>query len=346
MEENSRLQEVADIISSYYGKDKVDLQGNDILVYFPKVTITNENDRSTDITELYVKIQVDNSGRLIGTFTLNRAEYSVIEWYSNYMHSHINSIPKNSLTTFQTPCLGSGPIKNTCLSLNTAFDEDIWNLFTLELDKYVHTESLVGVPYHYLERLGTSSGPSEQEHIVNIEENVSPNFSNYPSYLKEILLNKFMPYLIKSRLFSFNYIEKYNIADSPYNIVIKVSNLFIDWYNNLPSEEQGTIKEDFFNTNSLIKCKIGGGKIVSKVNIDYSNYRAVIGTTLWVFKGKALYLNITDILDNNTTEEDENTSIILAPNIVMALVNKIIKVINYRYGRNESVEPGEEATYI
>lgn len=344
MEEKTPLQKVVDIFIDYYGEDRIDLQGNYIYVYFPYVTVTNENDRSIDITELYAKVNVDDYGKLISTFALNRSEYKIEQWLSDYMHSHIPSIPKDNLISFLTPCLGGGPIRGTCSTLNIEFDEDIWRLFVLELDKYVHTESVSGRPYHYLERISLINNRTEE---VDINQGL---YSLTTSEIEDTVINKFLPYIIQRRLLSFAFNNKYIIADSPYNIVVKLSNLFIEWYNNLPASEQGTIKEDMFNDEMLIICKVNNERIFKNciINRDYSMYRRVIGTNLWKFKGNTVRLNITGIPENNNpiAEMDENSSVLLHPDIVMNLVNRILRIVNYKYGNTEGSESSQETTYL
>ena len=124
-----------------------------ILVRFPEVRVTNENDKFIDIWELYAKVLFDWKGKF-REFTLNRSEYNLFQLAHNYMHSHISGIPLNNPTTFQHPCLGSGPIRATIANLADNFDELRWQLFCLELSKYVQVESLSGGPYHILENLG------------------------------------------------------------------------------------------------------------------------------------------------------------------------------------------------
>lgn len=345
MEEKAPLQEVVDILSDYYGEDKVDLQGNNVMIYFPSVTITNENDRSIDITEVYVKFRVDNFGKMIGVFNINRAEYTAAQWHCNYMHSHVKNIPKGNLTEFSSCCLGSGPIRDTMASLNTTFDKDIWGLFALELDKYIHTESIVGVPYHYLEKVHIGG---EREVSISIPNRRTT--SNFGSIADIILVGRFLPYVANSRTFSFNFIgDKYSIADSPYNIVIKMSILFSEWYNGLSAREQGSIKEDLFEAGALIRCKIVNRdiKVCSQDTLSNSNiqsYRSYVGTPLWVFKGKRVTLNITGLERvNNTNPLYDST--ILHPDAVMYLVHNILSIINYRYGNNRN-QLGKKAIYI
>lgn len=343
MEEKTPLQKVVDIFVDYYGEDKIDLQpingssDSFILIYFPRVTITNENDRSIDITELYVRIKVDSQGKLIGTFTLNRAEYTIEQWISDYMHSHVRGIPRSSLGSFQSSCLGNGPIVGTCTNLNNIFDEDIWRLFTFELDKYVHTESLRGIPYRYLENVGIDNSQILSYIPINNTQYTRPNFMLNHS----ILLTKFIHYIIEKRIFSFNFDRGYHIADSDYNIVIKTSNAFIEWYNSLPFSEQEddfgeNLKRSMFGSRELIICKAANEKIYTYTNLNtnYTREKEKIGTPLWYFKDKLLRLNITGIPDSNDlyTSNDENTSILLHPSIVMYIVNKMLSIINYKYG--------------
>ena len=118
-----------------------------ILVHFPHVRITNEHDRYVDINHLWAKIKITSEGTMNGNFTLNRSEYQAIHFMSNYMHSHVSSIPRDDLTRFMSPCTGDGPINSTISSLYREFDSDLWQLFCLELSKYVTVESISGRPW-------------------------------------------------------------------------------------------------------------------------------------------------------------------------------------------------------
>lgn len=57
-----------------------------VLIYFPQVRVTNENDRFHDIYELYVKVPIDSLGQMTRFPALNRAEYTPVELNENYMH--------------------------------------------------------------------------------------------------------------------------------------------------------------------------------------------------------------------------------------------------------------------
>lgn len=347
MEEKTPLQKVVDVLINYYGEDKVDLQKgehyNIIMIYFPKVTVTNEYDKSIDITELYAKIRVNDEGKLEGSFTLNRAEYTAEQYNNNYMHSHVKYIPRD-LTDFQPSCLGYGPIRDTCTSLNVTFDEDIWTMFALELDKYVHTESVSGVPYHKLESIGAYN--SATLGIAINRSYYNPVILNGLSTPNKRKFNKFLRYMLNNMVLSFNFINKYSIADSDYNIVVKMSNLFIEWYNNLTLDEQDTLKEDMFDSGLLIICTVSNEKFIRKVAVsdNYTRLKSMIGTPLWKFKGETVRLNI--IINNSVAEEySENDSTILNPDLVMYIINEMERIVNYRYGR-ESSESNQKAAYL
>lgn len=57
-----------------------------ILVRFPKVRVTNENDKYIDIWELYAKVTITYSGTMRGDFRLNRSEYDLFQLRNGYMH--------------------------------------------------------------------------------------------------------------------------------------------------------------------------------------------------------------------------------------------------------------------
>ena len=152
--------EIFRVFSEYFGEDKVDLQGYrtkaeftnyvlggatpeaalcasviygvpcfTLLVWFPEVRITNENNKSINVKDLYVKIFIDIHGQLSGKFYINRATYTHAQLRCGYIHSHVPRLDTLNPALFRTPCTGEGPINNTISSLNTVYDIDLWQLF-------------------------------------------------------------------------------------------------------------------------------------------------------------------------------------------------------------------------
>lgn len=60
-----------------------------IYVWWPRVTVTNEYNKSVNIQDLYAKIEIQGDGTIpyeCNGFRLNRATYTREQFMSNYMH--------------------------------------------------------------------------------------------------------------------------------------------------------------------------------------------------------------------------------------------------------------------
>ena len=298
-----------------------------ILVHFPHVRITNEYNRFVDINHLYAKVKVLHNGSMNGYFSLNRAEYTYLHISSGYMHSHVSTIPTSDFTKFQTPCTGTGPINDTISNLSNEFDSDIWRLFCLELSKYVEVESIAGTPYHRLENLGTSN-MGAGENVFRVV-----NQLRYEDSIKGII-KEFVPYFIKQGKLKFNYANgSYSIGMSFTEYILVISNEFIDWYNKKYNNKEWRYTFDTLKRSDVLK-----EGIIANNKIYYENSRrnvnscaAYNGQRMCTFKGKDVLINIVDI---NEVKED-NKSIILNTNIALYILSKILRVINYRYGKAE-----------
>ena len=222
----SQVEKVANALTSAIVREEIgSITFNRIfiLVHFPHVRVTNEHDRFVDINHLWAKVKVMYNGTLNGGFTLNRSEYTLLHLRSNYLHSHISNIPKNDFTQFQNPCTGSGPINGTISVLNRDYDEDMWNMFCLEMSKYVTVESIVGRPYHYLEKLGTNDMDTDVNRFITY---LSPNY--YGRAFNFDKLKGFVRYFINSKKLKFNYVnESYSIGMSLIEFIVLISNEFI-----------------------------------------------------------------------------------------------------------------------
>lgn len=315
-----------------------------ILVHFPHVRVTNEHGRFVDINHLWAKVKVMYNGTLNGGFTLNRSEYTLLHIRSHYMHSHISSIPTGDFTQFQNPCTGRGPINGTISVLNRDYDEDIWNMFCLELSKYVTVESVAGVPYNYLEKLGTNDMEVGVDRFIAY---LSPNY--YESVITPDKFREFVRYFISSKKLKFNYVNgSYSIGMSLIEFIVLISNEFIKWYNDQFNKEELTANFAELKRKGILKeCIMDNGKIyyeTDRTNVD--NYLGYIGKKVCMFKDREITISITDIGE----VRNENKSIILNTQTALYILNIILKVLNYRYGRNkathESNQLGTEVRYL
>ena len=299
-----------------------------ILVHFPHVRVTNEYNRFVDINHLYAKVGVLHNGSMNGYFALNRAEYTYLHISSGYMHSHVSIIPTSDFTKFQTPCTGTGPINATMSNLSREFDSDIWKLFCLELSKYVEVESIAGTPYHRLEELGTSNMSTVGSVFRVI------NHLDYYGDSIEKMIKDFVSYFIKQGKLKFNYANgSYSIGMSLTEYLLVISNEFIDWYNKKFNNKELRYTFDILKRKGVLKEGIIANNKIYYENSCYNvnSYAAYNGKRMCTFKGTDVLINIVDI---NEVKED-NKSVILNINIALYILSKILRVINYRYGKAE-----------
>ena len=335
----NQVEKVVNVLTNTTVKEKIGytkFNGIFILVHFPHVRVTNEHDRFVDINHLWAKMRVMYNGTLDGGFTLNRSEYTLLHFRSRYMHSHISSIPTNDFTQFQNPCTGSGPINGTISVLNRDYDEDMWNMFCLELSKYVTVESVAGRPFHYLERLGTDGMEAGMDRFTTC---LFPN--HYIGAITHDKFKEFVRYFINSKKLKFNYVNgSYSIGMSFIEFIVLISNEFIKWYNDQFNKEELTAKfADLKRQNILRECIIDNGKIYyNRGRNNVNNYAQYIGKKVCVFKGREVTVDITDVAEMR----NENKSIILDIQTALYILTTILKVLNYRYGRNKAIHEGNQ----
>lgn len=303
-----------------------------IYVWWPHVTVTNEYDKSVNIQDLYAEIEIQNDGTIpyeYHGFKLNRATYTREQFLSNYMHSHINSIPKNNFTEFKRPCLGRGPIRSTIGTLKNDYDEATWMLFCQELSMYVTVESISGGPYHRMETIGNKS---------QIPSYIGYSFSHasnmvFLSLFTNDNLEEFIQYYLKYGHLSLRYINNTFTWGMPYyEYIIDISNSFIDFYNKYFSTTAQNLNNCFIR-GLLRQVVVANGKFytedgdsTSYVN-NLNNYQNKL---VLAFKGKEIR---TTIIDNEQNNESTLTTVI-SSRLAMYILQKILRTINFRY-KNE-----------
>lgn len=360
---------VLDIFNEFFGESRVDMQGfptladvesvlpntsstaeikefiirktnrdkGFILVHFPHVRITNEFDKYTDANHLYAKVTIDVDGKIQGRFSLNRAEYTVIHFTNDYMHSHISSIPTHNLTEFQTPCTGSGPINNTICSLARDFDEDLWRLFCLELDRFMQVESIAGTPYHRLEGLVAGGrGYTINSHTsLRAQGRVTVSELGGRGSLAITIpqLAEFTKYVIDNDILKFTYQNGgYYLAMSPTKYYVLISNAFIKWYNRkYRRHEVSWDLNGLLAREVLVKLKFVDNHLVRESN-HRRDYHPYIGRKICTFKGQDVLFSISDARE---AQREENDVYILRQEIAEYIFTKIFNVLNFRYGNNK-----------
>lgn len=288
-----------------------------IFVHFPDVTITNEHNDSINIKDLYARIPIYWSGTLNNRFEMIVTTYTRTLFNAGYCHSHLHHLYGNK-PTFDTPCLGTGPLVETCRVLTSDFTEDNWRLFCVELSRYVTVESLLGTPYYRM----TSISNKDNDNLINIH--------NVPNYIwdhKELLIET-IHNLVSKKLLNFKYVNgEYNFANSEAELIRIISNEFITIYNNkfnkkevnetLPqlTSRSFIIKVKYFSNNYYYTCTV--------INKIPSN------AVLFTFKGKDIKTVITKDITN------VRQVFILNPDKISYIATKLLEFININYGKEQ-----------
>ena len=146
----------------------------------------------------------------------------------------------------------------------------------------------------------------------------------------------FTRYLLMSKKLKFAYNSGgYSIGMSFRDYIITVSNVFIDWYNEAFNNSVYAYSlDDLIYCNTIGKYKITSTKIIQEISTRGTNYLIYNGKKVCTFKGKDVLVKITD----NISTEDVNTSILLNPDIALYILTKILYILNYKYGKQESTQ--------
>lgn len=240
-----------------------------------------------------------------------------------YMHSHINGIVTGE--RFTSSCLGSGPITRTINSLRMEYEDGLWELYCIELEKYVHVESLQGGPYHRLENVtGSNTAP------VNSEIKMYTSFSlNDDDDLRDFLIN-FTSILVDSRELKWitKYTLGYSLGMSLSEFILVASKIFINYYNTELLKNHIDLTQNYlFDTNILSNYIFENDTLSELSSHDTlsSSRSSLQGTELFVFKDKPVILNI---LPKNY-DPDNRSIILLSQNLCNYIATQLTYIINY-----------------
>ena len=340
------FREVYDVFKEFFGEDYVDTDlpsceqvsnvanfGNSykIIVYYPSVVVTNEKGNSTTIKKLFICVPVELSGKMATYgFSMTRSQYSLEEIQADYSHSHLPGISP----FFNSPCLGTGPLAFTQRSLQRDYDLNLWRLFCVELDKYVHVESIAGVPYRYLSNIGKSNngnsrlGPSVSYTNYNRHSLSEQNLNNRLIELFDYIISN----LASGKFFRFKE-NSFEFIDSVEN-QIAISNFAASWFidkinsDTISEDEKLKLKESYdllFEEAVLYK-----NRLVYKVDQHNRNrfYSWLSNPPHIVdFKGVSYNVEITNVKRDN----DTNKIMVLNSEFCSTLFNKICKYLTIKY---------------
>jgi len=137
---------------------------DEIIVHFPKITITNSKNERHEIRDLYTRIKYSHVNKTFNS-NISGARFSVTstEMNSKYSHSHLPSISRTSIGSFKGFCLGSSTLNYLLSDLSTtpmteSSLEDLklkFMLSMMEVENYLHWESIEGGPYNYMANISS-----------------------------------------------------------------------------------------------------------------------------------------------------------------------------------------------
>ena len=308
-----------------------------ILVWWPTVTVTNENDRSVVIKDLYAKIGLTIDGKIPYEnhgFQLTRATFSMEQFLSGYIHSHIPrySFRANRPPAFDSPCLGRGPINSTILTLKNNSDELTWMLFCEELARYVTVESLTGIPYFKMEEIGSThllNGYSQYDNNSRITD-FCDNEGEFIQKLKGFTL-----WYLQHGHLTFNFDEnRFQSGMSYYDFMIDISNAFIEWFNETGDKEA---LQKLGSYHIIRDAKVHQGKFYEFGRMGSSSLNAANfeGKKMFLFKDREVCMHI-----ERSTEDDPFRVILLEHEIAMFILKHILRTINYNYKNEHNKQLG------
>lgn len=314
-----------------------------ILVHFPEVRVSNENDKFVDIKELYARVRIANNGTIIGTFGLFRADYPLSHIFADYAHSHISGITTD-VDGFKSPCLGNGPIISTISSLARECDLNFWMLFCRELDTYVTVESLTGGPYRRLENItGTRKLRAVSECFSSM--NHSRKLMNYYRFTEFPIedLKEFIKYMLEQQAIKIGFSNNsYTLAMGYREAIISMSNCFIDYINNRMKRTEENMRlytlENMTNNGLISAYVIKNSRIYSYSRSSHStdSYLSLNGKAVFSFKGSDVKLKIYD----DTQPTENNTVHLLNFNLCEFIIFNIITYLNINYGKANTAQAG------
>jgi hypothetical protein len=256
------------------------------------------------------------------------------------MHSHAHSGISKTSRDWRSMCLGFGPLVTTTHTLRNSYDLDIWRLFCIELDEYLKVESVAGVPYIRMNRVGNSNNLYNYNITNNNYYNIQYRIHNCSFLFKDFL--KFFIQKICSNNYYFSFRDKdIHLAISNEQFAIIISKYFIEYCNCM--RKITDINIDSIISNFMVKVQrdvSGTLKYFTQPNSSNYTNESQSDTKALTFKGQDKYIKI-----DTKVETSQNKEIyLLNPDLVSLVLNYLLKVINY--GNTEEFTTNSKIPYF
>lgn len=172
-----------DLITSYsfdkefYEVKKINSDKVEVYLHFPEITVNNSQKNSHKVRDILIRLTFSFKSYALTMFQAARYTYTLSEYNSRYMHSHIQYTNPGNFTT--SCCHGTTDISNFESQLRTYYDSDIYELFLGLIGSWLGWESLEGGPYSKIENIK-----------INSDSRIPPE--NLPQSILENNLYKFL----------------------------------------------------------------------------------------------------------------------------------------------------------
>jgi hypothetical protein len=366
-----QLNQIKDVVIGYFGDDYVDVKvtsrgdifqllgdkervdfadfteafnyNPSIIIWFPETTITNEEGISTIVKDLYAKlslsIEIGEEHSTNQECTLNYglrvtgSDYPLSHARADYLHSHLPGLPSRD-DKWLKYCLGRGPITHTFASLGTAFDIELWDLLCVELDAMIKVESIKGVPYRYMSKIGKSNLGLQYSNSYNIYQYNDKNRIEQ-STIASCLMNDFTTYFLANVNLPIVWASNSYTIGMPFlDFELLFTKEFIKWIERKDNEWTHIGLDWLVGHCIIMKSVIKDNKIYT-ITGDASTYyseneirRRLEGVIMLKFKGKDI---IAKVYDDADAQEADPTAYIIHPNITNYFVSRLLRHLNYYY---------------
>lgn len=298
-----------------------------IVVHFHDITVSNENDDSTQIEDIYSSTCVSYGGyHSLFNFWF-RTTVSGLHYRSAYRHSHL---PTGRNPQWNRPCLGIGPITMTMDTLRTTTDINFWNLFWLELDRCIRVESLEGGPYTYIRDISDRGRVRDRFDHFQYSDPYRFESSSCSSMFDEVVLRALKSSQLKYAFRS----NTVNIVTPFEDFTVLVSNCALDYLQQLHEQDSNRAEQLVY---SLFR---NGWMIVGQITttgciLSYGNKSPIANPpdspAGFSFKDTPVTFRVIETSENKKTFYH-----LFHPEIAGYLKNKLTILINNIYARNQS----------
>lgn len=290
----------------------------DIIMWYPHETVVNENNDSTEVFDLFIRVQLMHNGKLCGNPRAKRSTFTDAQLYSGYIHSHIPSLTlsDSGIRKWKSMCFGYGPLSETLVALRAQEPSDArWMGFISEITQWTRIESLEGGPHFRMQYIQGSF-----EEVTHVGVNNTLPQAYIPYYIPLI-----RSYIRAKRL-------KLGFTNGRYVLGVSFAEWLVDFSNYAKAWESATNQQGLLPyENTIVRNNkiyaLGGTRDAEKGRLIQS----VLGQTVLTFKGQDIPLKLR-------VRDDEAQNQILIPyEDGVTIVKEILNIINTYGAENTSI---------